>query len=61
MQVENQRGVLQAHRVAADSVVEGPAGEGGAGPVQEHAGGAVGLGVDMVGRGRRRHQAVPHG
>lgn len=59
LQVEHQGGVLQAHRVAANSVVDCMAGgEGWSTPVQEHGGGTVGLGVHIVRRRWGRHQAI---
>lgn len=62
LQVEHQRGILQTHWVAADSVVDGVAGgEGGLTPVQEDGGGTVGLGVHVVWRRWRRHESIPHG
>lgn len=59
LQVEHQRGVLQAHGVAAHGVVDHLAGgEGGPAPMQVDRRGAVGLGIEVVRRWRRRHQAV---
>lgn len=62
LQVEHQGGVLQAYWVAADCVVDCMAGgEGWSTPVQEHGGGTVSLGVHIVWRRWRRHQAISNG
>lgn len=59
LQVEHQGGVLQAHRVAADRVVDRMAGsEGWSTPVQKHGGRTVRLGVHVVWRRWRGHQAI---
>ena len=59
LQVEHQRGVLQAYWVAAHGVVDGLAGgEGWSTPAQKHRAGAVALDVDVVWRRWRRHQAI---
>lgn len=59
LQVEHQWGVLQPDRVAADGVVERVAGgEGRSAPVQEHGGRAVSLGVHIVWRRWRGHEAI---
>lgn len=59
LQVEHQGGVLQAYGVAADSVVDRMAGgEGWSTPVQKHGGRTVSLGVHVMWRRWRRHEAV---
>lgn len=59
LQVEHQGGVLQAYWVAADCVVDRMAGsEGWSTPVQKHSGRTVGLGVHIVWRRWRGHQAI---
>lgn len=62
VQVKNQRGILQTHRVAADRVVdlEVTGGERRLTPGQEDGGGTVGLGVHVVWRRWRRHESIPH-
>lgn len=59
LQVENQRGVLQADRVTADGVVNDLGrGKCRPPPVQEDGRGGVSLRIEMVGRRRRRDHAI---
>lgn len=59
LQVKHQGGVLQADWVAADSVVDCmTGGEGWSAPVQKYSGGTVSLGIQIVWRRWRWHQAI---